>query len=323
MAVVPLAKQMIEDDLVSFGNVAKPHRVLLYGGDKVGKTTFLMDSGAFIIGNEDGFGTRNPPHAKPQTIPDWASIKNVLKRFAPGGSHHGRFPHIGFDSLDWIERDYVMPHVCKAFGWKSADDSPFQRAWKEALTEWREFLSLCERIRDGGTGLILLAHSHVKPYKNPEGPDYDRYTLALNEKAGALIRQWVDVCLFANSKTLVDVDEKTKKAKAFGGRTVMAYSERTAAFDAGNRLGLPPEFPLSWDVYESAAKGEDIDERIADLEQQIRAALATVGDAEIQKKTEGWLPGAVAAAKKSKDVKTLKETLNKLNARIQKNKEQE
>jgi hypothetical protein len=41
-----------------------------------------------------------------------------------------------------------------------------------------------------GMHVVLLAHSLVKTFKNPEGEDYDRYSLALHDKAGGLLKQW-------------------------------------------------------------------------------------------------------------------------------------
>ena len=83
-----------------------------------------------------------------------------------------------------------------------------------------------------------------------EQPDemgaYDRWELKLQKKTSALVKEWSDLLLFANYKTLsVAADDKGKKFKAQGGRRVI-YTSHHPCWDAKNRLGLPEELPLDF-----------------------------------------------------------------------------
>lgn len=319
MAAVPINKPA--SSLIVRAMKKKPNRILIYGPEKIGKTTFAVDSGAVFIAPEDGFGERTEvPHFP---MPEggwrgaWPQLIAYVESLLPGGTEHGAFDTFAIDSLDWVQDEVLVPFLLKKNGWNTPEDSPYQSIWKHALEEWRKLLGLLERLRDAGVRSVLIAHTLTKKFENPEGADFQRYSLSMNEKAATHIKRWVDVLLFANTKTIVDVDDKTKRAKAIGGTTRVLHTERKAAFDAGNRLGLPAEMPLSWAEFEAAERGEGAGARAEKMADQIKAAVAELGDADTTSKTMSWLPTAVAYAKSSGDLKGLVETLNKLNTRLQ------
>ncbi len=79
---------------------------------------------------------------------------------------------------------------------------------------------------------------------------YDRWELKLGKKTSSqtspLIKEWADMLLFANYKTIsVATDDKGKKFKAQGGTRVM-YTAHHACWDAKNRYGLPEEVPFEY-----------------------------------------------------------------------------
>ena len=49
--------------------------------------------------------------------------------------------------------------------------------------------------------IILIAHSKVEKYNNPEGEDYDRYSPKLNKHASLYLQEWAAEVFFANFKT--------------------------------------------------------------------------------------------------------------------------
>jgi hypothetical protein len=93
-------------------------------------------------------------------------------------------------------------------------------------------------------GIIALCHTKVKTFKNPEGADYDRYQPDMHEKTWGLTHKWADIVLFANFHTVI---EDEKKRKAAGGQVRIIQTERTAAYDAKNRAGLPQMIQMGQD----------------------------------------------------------------------------
>jgi hypothetical protein len=111
-----------------------------------------------------------------------------------------------------------------------------------ALADWRLLLDALDRLRSQRRMSILaLAHTKISPFRNPEGSDYDRYTVDLHHKTWGLTHKWADLVIFANFVSHVDARKNEPKGKAHGGSRRALYTARTAAWDAKNRHGLPEQ----------------------------------------------------------------------------------
>ena len=133
--------------------------------------------------------------------------------------------------------------------WSKSGFLSYNAGYEVALDPLRrDLLAPLDRLRhEKRMQIILLGHIRIKTFKNPEGADYDRYQPDIHEKTWALIDRWLDTVLFVNYETIVThvTDSgKQKKGKALGGSRRFAYTERTAAYDAKNRLGLPRQIDL-------------------------------------------------------------------------------
>ena len=61
--------------------------------------------------------------------------------------------------------------------------------------------------------------------------------MKLTKQVAPMLKEWADMVLFANYKTYVVEDDKTKSKKAQGGKRVM-YTTHNPCWDAKNRAGL-------------------------------------------------------------------------------------
>jgi hypothetical protein len=226
-----------------------PLRVLLVGPEGIGKTTFAADAPAPVfLGPEDGFGLLNPDRfPEPKS---WADVVAALRTLET--ADHS-FKTVVIDTLDWLE-PLCWAAVCSEAAKASIESFDYGKGYTAALEKWRAFLSSLERIRRAkNMHVVLLAHTTIKKFSNPEGDDYDRYILALNERAGNLMRQWVDAVLFAQFRVVVEKGSGTKKAKAIGTPERVVHTVKRAAFDAKNRLELPETLSLSWEAFATYA----------------------------------------------------------------------
>jgi len=252
------------------GRQEKPIRVLLFGVEGIGKSTFGASAPAPIfLGAEDGTAhldvTRFPMPTTWQEVLDAVRVLTV--------EDHG-YQTLVLDTLDWAE-PMLWTHICKRDGQKDIESYGYGKGYTAALDEWRVFLASLERLREAkGMHLVFLAHSWIKPFKNPEGSDFDRYEMKLNAKAGGLLKEWVDAVLFANYQTFAETDAKTKRVKGISTGARLIYTTRTAAYDAKNRYSLPEQMPLSWEEFYGAARAH---------QPAAPAALET----EIRRKAEG------------------------------------
>lgn len=150
-----------------------------------------------------------------------------------------------FDSATGFERLCFMYHCRENFDndWtKKGFFSYMQGPKNAAKTDWPRFLEALDAIREAGINTILIGHSQVKSFSNPEGSDYDRYLPYLDAETWAQTHRWAQSVLFYNYH--VDItkgeEDKSGKKKPKGAERRLIYTVRTAAFDAKNRYGLSP-----------------------------------------------------------------------------------
>ncbi len=112
-----------------------------------------------------------------------------------------------------------------------------------AVPIWRDMLRKLDALRiERRMRVILLGHSTVKTFKNPEGEDYDRYSPAVDPKIYAATGNWCDMVLFCNFHT--SVDESGKRPKGKGGQMRFFNTEYCPAYEAKNRYGLPTSISM-------------------------------------------------------------------------------
>lgn len=234
------------------GKLQQPTRVVLYGVEGIGKSTFGADAPAPIfLGAEDGTSqldvTRFP---SPES---WQEVLDAV-RLLTNETHP--YQTLVVDTLDWAE-PLLWAFICQRDAQKNIEAYGYGKGYQAALDEWRVFLAALERMRAAkGVNVILVAHSWIKPFKNPEGDDFDRYEMKLNTKASGLVKEWADCVLFANFEVLTQRDDK-KRVRGVDSDARVIHTHRRAAYDAKNRYGLPETLPLSWADFQAAMqKGE-------------------------------------------------------------------
>ena len=226
------------------GRIAKPIRTLLYGVEGIGKSTFAAAApSAIFIGAEDG--TTELDVARFPQPEQWSDVIDAIQQLTVE-THD--YKTLVIDTLDWIE-PFCWDAVCKRAGVATIEDFGYGKGYNAALEEWRSFLARLERLRQAKTmNFVMLAHSWIKQFKNPEGDDYDRYEMKLHGKTAGLLKEWCDVVLFANYETFTSRG-KNERAKAIDNGARVIHSQRRAAWDAKNRYDLPESMPLDWSTF--------------------------------------------------------------------------
>lgn len=278
------ANRMSLDNTID-GIVESPMRVLIYGGEKVGKSTFAAGAPSPIWLPLDAGST----NLNVRRLPQPESFREVLE-----GLHEVEMRGIAkglqtlvVDPINWIE-PLIIADVVGDSGKGLADwGGGFGRGTAAAIERWRLLKSGIERVWKTGMNVVICAHAHVKKFEDPEGPGFERYELAMNKDAAGLFKQWVDAILFARREVFGKLDPTTKKVKAYGSSARMLHTEQTPAYDAGNRWCLPAEMELSWTAFieaKEAGKG-----RRDQLLKQIDDGLAELADPDAEKKVRLWL----------------------------------
>lgn len=232
-----------------------PPRILIYGVQGIGKSTFGASAPAPIfLPTEDGLGVIDVP-----SFPLARSYQDVLDALNVLITEDHEFSTLVVDSLDWLE-PLIWRKLCEH---ESRPDKPvysieefgYGKGYIMALGFWREYIDGINYLRDRKKMMILqTAHSDVKRYEAPDTDAYDRYIVKLHKGASALMQEHSDCVLFANYNTGVTQEKlgfnQTRK-RAIGGGIRMLHTQEKPAYAAKNRYGLPESIPLdgnTWDV---------------------------------------------------------------------------
>lgn len=229
-----------------------PGAVFLLAGQETGLWT-LMDAGQVP--------TDTPHFPEPaQTVNQVvAAIRSLI-------DHEHSHRALVIDSISEVEtmlqRKVCMEHY--QGNWDMFNQFAGDQAGKVVAKEWEPILELLDALRAKGIGVMLLTHARVVNFKNPFGPDYERWE-SLNKHSWARLFNWADTVLFGSFEEVVSKRDRRKsdaetKGKASGGQVRVLHCERSAAHDAKNRSGLPPVVECgnsaaeAWANYSSALK---------------------------------------------------------------------
>jgi len=297
---------------VTSGRQREPMSLLVYGVEKIGKSTFASEAPAPIFLDAEK-GTEEIDVARFPTPETWEDVIEAVRTLI-AGEHPYRT--LVIDTLDWIE-PLLWASICKRDGFATVEAYGYGKGYATALDEWRVLLAALERLRTlKRMNVILLAHSWIKSFKNPEGLDFDRYELKLHPKAGGLIKEWPKAVLFANHETIATEEKKTKRVRGVSTGARLIYTNRTAAYDAGNRYNLPDSLPLEWAEFAAAVEaGQSADPKIladeitrkakecgGEVEKQTLESLTRVGsDAVKLAKLNSWINSKHSAATAQKE----------------------
>lgn len=222
----------------------KPPRILIYGPQGLGKSTFgsLADRPVFIQ-TEDGLDALNVP-----AYPLATSYEQVMGYIGELASIDHLYKTLVVDSVDWME-PLVWAQVAKEQGKKSIEDIGYGKGYVMAVDLWREYMSALNYLRDAkGMTIIQTAHAQIKRFENPETESYDRYEIKLHKLASALLLEHSDIVIFANhyvgiTKEKKGFDKDGRKRAIGSGERILYTNERPSAV-AKNRYGLPEEIPF-------------------------------------------------------------------------------
>lgn len=296
---------------ITKGKVEKPLFILLYGPDKVGKSTWAASAPnpVFICTEEGSNQLDVARYEKPGSFHEVkAQIKQTIEE--------PEYKTLVIDSIDWLE-PMIFEQVCAESDKmpKTIADIPFGKGYPLAVQKWREILEELDKVIESGKTVILLAHSVLKRFEDPSAPTgYDRFQLKLydgsttskTESSADLIKQRVDAILFANFKVYPNSEDKRR---AYGDGTRVIYPERRPAYDAGNRFGITDEMPLSdWDTF-LAFVSPKRSEAENGLRTIIKEMAGKVKDEAVRKKIEEAIP-------KKKNLLELQQLKTKVEAAI-------
>lgn len=233
---------------ITRGKVQKAKKVVIYGPEGIGKSTFASRFPAPVFIDTEG-STNDMDVARLPRPTSWNMLFEAIEYVK---NNPGVCKTLVIDTVDWAEL-LCVEHICALHNKKGIEDFGYGNGYVYTKEEFGRFLNRLSDLIEVGTNVVLTAHAQLRKFEQPdEMGAYDRWELKLGKKTSSqtspLVKEWADMLLFANYKTYsIAVDKDGKKHKAQGGKRVM-YTQHHPCWDAKNRFGLPDECGFEYEV---------------------------------------------------------------------------
>lgn len=239
---------------ITRGRIGGAKKVLIYGPEGIGKTTFAAQFPDPVFIDTEG-STKEQDVARLPVPSSWTILKEEVRYVT---QHPDVCRTLVIDTADWAEK-MAIQSVLDEHNKNGIEDFGYGNGYRYVYEKFGELLNLLTEVTEKNINVVLTAHATLRKFEQPdELGAYDRYTMKLIDSPktsiSAAVKEWADMVLFANYKTIVITDSKTKKTKAQGGQRVM-YTSHHSCWDAKNRYGLPEELPLDYNAIRSVIEG--------------------------------------------------------------------
>ena len=220
------------------GKQHRAQRVVIYGVESVGKSTFAAKFPSPLFLDIEG-GTAHLDVDR-VAVDSWKQLSECITEV--GKTDYGT---VVIDSADWAER-LAVEELLAANKKQSVEDFGYGKGWVMAAEKVSRLLGSLDRLIDAGKNVVIIAHSKVQRVEPPDIlAAYDRYELKLSKQSSPLVKEWADELWFFRFKTKA-ITNDGGKAKGIGGKERVIYTTHSAAYDAKTRSGLPDEIPMEW-----------------------------------------------------------------------------
>lgn len=226
---------------ITRGRIPCGQKVIIYGPEGIGKTTLAASFPNPVFIDTEG-STKNFDVARFPAPTSWEMLKQEAEYPL---THPGEVGTLVIDTADWAEK-LCNRCVCQRAGKKGIEDFGYGKGYVFSAEEFGRLLDSLDRVTLAGTHVVVTAHTTLRKVEQPdEMTSYDRWELKCSKYLSPLIKEWADMVLFCNYKTIVVKADGSQKGKAQGGRRVM-YATHHTCWDAKNRHGLPDEMPMDY-----------------------------------------------------------------------------
>ena len=252
--------------VITSGKLHKPQKVVIYGVEGIGKSTFAAQFPDPLFIDTEG----STSHMDVKRLPNptsWTYLFSELDYVI----QNKPCKTLIIDTIDWAEQ-LAVQYICQRDGKTGLENYGYGTGYVYAREEMGRLLNKLNDVIDVGINVVLTAHAQIRKFEQPdEEGSYDRYELKLGKKTSSqtapLVKEWADMLLFANYKVVsVAVDDKGKKHKASGGKRVM-YTTHHPCWDAKNRAGLPDECDFSYEIIRKIIESQDLTAQTVQQEQ--------------------------------------------------------
>lgn len=227
------------------GKLPGAKKIVVYGPEGIGKSTFAAQFPDPVFIDTEG-STKDMDVAR---LPEPSSWIMIMEEVLEVIKTPGLCKTLIIDTADWAEM-LCSTSVCDKNHKSSIEEFGYGKGYIYIQEDFGKLLNLLTDVIKVGINVVLTAHAKMRKFEQPdELGAYDRWEMKLSKGVAPMVKEWADMVLFCNYKTMVvNVDgqgAQKGKNKAQGGKRVM-YTTHHSCWDAKNRYGLPDEMPFEY-----------------------------------------------------------------------------
>ena len=225
---------------IESGLEKRPLKVVIYGAEGIGKSTFASQFPEPLFLDTEG-GTSSLNIRRVKCGSSWEYLLSCVNEVIKDPSI---CKTLVIDTADWAE-SLCTKYVCEKYRKSNIEEFGFGKGYVYLQDEFSKLLTALDKLIELGVNAVVTAHGKPRKFELPEeAGQFDRWEMKLTKQVAPLLKEWCDMLLFCNYKTYVVTTENNTK-KAQGGRRVI-YTSHHACWDAKNRYGLPDELDLDF-----------------------------------------------------------------------------
>lgn len=230
---------------ISSGKISSAQKIVVYGPEGIGKTTFASKFPHPLFIDTEGSTKHidvNRFEDKPQSWQMLLEQVNYVK------THPQICMTLVVDTADWAEQ-LAISGACAAYQKNSIEDFGYGKGYVYVQEYFGKLLNSLDEIVARGINVVLTAHAKMRKFEQPdEMGAYDRWEMKLSKNVAPMVKEWADMVLFVNYEThAIKVDDSKKKYKAQGGKRVM-FTTHNPCWDAKNRHDLPEKLDFDFSL---------------------------------------------------------------------------
>ena len=247
---------------ITSGKVSRAQKVVIYGSEGIGKSTLASRFPNPLFIDTEG-GTAQLDVRRIEKPGSFGGLVSVVNEVAADPSI---CKTLILDTADWAEQMCIVG-VCAKYKKSGIEDFGYGKGYTYLAEEYSRLLNAFDAVIAAGIHVVITAHAKMRKFEQPdEMGAYDRWEMKLSKQVAPLLKEWCDLLLFCNYKTIV-VATKNDTKKAQGGKRII-HTTHHPCWDAKNRHGLPDEIDLDYGniahIFASAAPVAPVTDRVTD-----------------------------------------------------------